>query len=81
MKVKKEYEELEMTVNWNGRTKKLILGELTSDELEDLTLKGIDISKWVENTKPYKGIKHGRKRTIQSTVAEQDHEDNEDLSV
>ena len=80
MKIKKEYEHLELTLNWNGQTFKYVLGELTSDELEDLTLKGIDLSKLIEpKKKKYKGVTDGG-RTIQGTMDEQKGS-NEDLSI
>jgi hypothetical protein len=46
-------------------------------------MKGIDLSKLVEVDKgvKYKGIKHGRKGTIQDTVAKQNDEDTEDVSL
>jgi hypothetical protein len=73
MRVKKEYEHLEITLTWNGLTQKHVLGDLTKDELEDLTYKGIDISRWIEpEQKKYKAIKHGRKPTIQGDVDEQE---------
>lgn len=82
MRVKKEYEHLTLTLNWNGITHTYTLGDLTVDELDELTMKGVDLSKWVENEpkkKKYKGIKDGE-RTIQSTLDEQEG-DNENLSV
>ena len=82
MRVKKEFEHLTLTLNWNGITHKYTLGELTEDELDDLTMKGIDLSKWVETEpkkKKYKGIKDGE-RTIQSALDEQEG-GNEDLSI
>lgn len=83
MKIKKEYAHLEVTLTWNGITRKFVLGELTEDELDELTMKGIDLSKLIEFDKgqKYKGVKHGRKRSIQDTVAKQNNEDSEDLSV
>ena len=78
MKIKKEYEHLTITVTWNGLTQKHILGELTEDELEDLTLKGIDLSKLIEKPKKYKAVKHGGK--IQGSMDEQEG-DNEDVSI
>jgi len=82
MRVKKEFEHLEITENRNGIILKHKLGELTYDELDELTMRGIDLSKWVETEpkkKKYKGIKDGE-RTIQSTLDEPEG-GNEDLYI
>lgn len=78
MKAKKGYEHLTISYNdHNGVKQVVILGQMTSREIENLALYGIDVSKYVETEKPKKKYKNkvNAGGTIQDSVDEQDNGD------
>ena len=76
MKAKKGYEHLTISyTDYNGVKQVVILGEMTPREIENLSIYGIDVSKYCEEKekpKKYKNKKHGG-GTIQDSVDEQDN--------
>jgi hypothetical protein len=77
MKAKKGYEHLTISyTDHNGVKQVVILGQMTSREIENLALYGIDVSKYIETEKPkkYKNKRNGG-GTIQDSMDEQDNGD------